>query len=331
MKAPERTRRRGLLLAGGAWLACATMASTAQTSTARRRIAVLLPGTHAAYESRLEVFRAELKRLGHVEGRDIQLEVRFAEGRNERLESLAAQLVSLGPAVILTSSSAGVIACKKATDSIPIVFATAGAPVEQGLVASLPRPGGNVTGVLVHSLEGKLVELAREALPQARRIAILVPDADPMTQAVVGNFLQACAQFKLEPVVVRVRRVEELATAFDEVARGKADALYSPGMVFTLSHGDYIIERSLQAKLPLLSHREEDTAAGGLLSYSTDRFENFRRAAALVDKILRGAKPRDLPVEQPERFRLVINRKTARAIGVTISPISLARADKIID
>jgi putative tryptophan/tyrosine transport system substrate-binding protein len=158
-----------------------------------------------------------------------------------------------------------------------------------------------------------------------------VHDTDPTAQSVIDDLLQACARFKFEPVVVRVRRAEELATALDEVTRGQADALYSPGQVFTLSQEDYIIERSLQARLPLLTTRKEATAAGALLSYSTDRFENFLRAAALVDKILRGAKPGDLPVEQPERFRLVVNQKTARAIGVTISPVTLARADKVIE
>jgi len=197
-------------------------------------------------------------------------------------------------------------------------------------VASLAHPGGNITGVMVHALTAKMVELAREVLPLARRLALLVYDPDPISGPTTADFRAAAAQLKFEPVVVRVRRIEELADAFDKVARG-ADALYLPGIVFTLSHSDYIIERSLRSGLPLLSTREAHTTAGGLLSYSTDRTENFRRAARLVDKILRGADPGELPVEQPERFKLVVNMKTARAISVDIPQSILVRADRVIE
>lgn len=319
-------RRRALLLFGGAALltGAATIRSFAQKS--RPLIAVLIPGTQSAYRSRLEAFRAELKNLGYIEGRDVQLEMRWGEDRTGQLEELAAELVALHPAVILTASSAGVAACRKATTTIPIVFATAASPVEQGFVASLARPGGNVTGVAIHPMERKMVELAREALPQARRLAILVHDADPVHKLFLADFLEACAKLKFEPVVGRVNRVEDLGLAFNEVVSQKPAALVLPNQVFMLSNERYLIERTLQAKLPLITGLAETTLAGGLMSYGTSRTENFRRAASMVHKILRGAKPGDLAVEQPERFDLVVNAKTMQAIGVELSPVTMQRA-----
>ena len=324
-------KRRAVLAAGGAWLTLAGVRSFAQTPKSPQRVAVLLPGTPSAFRSRFDAFRAGLTNLGHVEGRDLLIEARWAEGRTDRLAPLAAELAVLGPAVILTSTSAGVIACKKATSAIPIVFATAGSPVEQGFVASLARPGGNITGVLLHVMDAKMVELARQALPRAKRFAMLVHDADPVSVSTIDNFVAAAGRFEFAPVVVRVRRVEELAQAFDQVVRERADALYLPNMTFFFSNARYLAERALASRLPLLSGQEETTVTGGLLSYGTDRLENFRRAAVLVDKILRGAKPGDLPVEQPERFQMVVNLKTANAIGVKLSPSTMLRATKVIE
>ena len=280
----------------------------------------------------MDAFRAELMRLGHREGPDLSIEARWAEDRTERLATLAEELVALNPAVILTASSAGVAACKKATTVVPIVFATAGSPVEQGFVASLRKPGGNVTGVILHtSMVGKMVEIAREALPRAARFAILVHEPDPVHRLQLDEFVKAARQFTVEPIVVRVNQAEEVALAFNEAVRQKADALYLPAMAFTLSHYRYIAARSLEARLPLLSGYDEITAAGGLLSYGSGRDENFRRAAALVDKILRGANPGDLPVEQPERFELVVNLRTAKAMGIAVSQTTLLRASKVIE
>ncbi len=291
----------------------------------------LLPGTQFGYRSRFEAFRTVLRERGHVEGRDILIEARWADDRTERLPALAAELVALGPAVILTASSAGVAACRRATSTIPIVFATAGNPVEQGFVASLARPGANVTGVAIHILDPKMVEIAREALPRAQRLAMLVHEPDPMSKPAVAAFVQAARTFKFEPVIVWVRRIEELASSFDEIVSSRPDALYLPNLVFMFSHHRYLVERSLEAKLALLSGREETTEAGGLLSYSFSRNENFRRAASLVDRILRGAKPADLPVEQPDRFQIVVNLKTAKTIGVAVSQTMLLRANRVIE
>ncbi len=320
-----------MLAAGGAWLALAGMHSFAQAPRTPRRVAVLVPGTPSAYQSRFDAFRAGLKSLGHVEGRDLLIEARWAEDRTDRLAPLAAELVALGPVVILTASSAGVIACKKATSTIPIVFASAGTPVEQGFVASLARPGGNVTGVLIHVMDAKLVEVARQALPRAQRLAMLVHDADPISGSTIEIFVAAAKKFEFAPVVVRVRRVEDLSFAFDEVVREKADALYLPSLVFMRSNARYLVERALASKLPLLSGSEDTTVAGGLLSYGILGLENYRRAAVLVDKILRGAKPSELPVEQPERIQLVVNLRTAKAIGVKLSSATMLRATRVIE
>jgi putative ABC transport system substrate-binding protein len=326
-------KRRAILAAVGAWLAAAAAPSFPQSPVKLRRVAFLHPGTQRANQSTFEAFRTSMKGLGYAEGREISLETRWAEGRIDRLPSLAAELAALDPAVIVTGTSAAVAACKRATSTIPIVFTTASSPVEQGFVSSLSRPGGNITGVLLHTgdLTSKNAEFAREALPRAQRLAILVHDADPAHMLVLANFLPSAQRFKFEPVVLRVANTEELDRAFRELADRKADALYLPELNFMITNRDQLIARSMKARLPLLSNNDDITTAGGLMSYGTAREENYRRAAALVDKILRGAKPGDLPVEQPERFQLVVNRKTAKAIGVTLSPVTMLRADRIID
>jgi putative ABC transport system substrate-binding protein len=278
------------------------------------------------------VFRAELKERGHVESRSIAIHTFFAEGRPERLSALAAQAVALKPAVIVTGTSAGVAACRNATSSIPIVFATVFNPVEQGFVSSLRQPGGNVTGVIVYAdLAAKVVEITREIFPQMMRLAVLIPDSDPAHKIVLDNFVPSAQRFNFKPQIVRVSRAEDLDRAFRELAEQGAEALYVPELSFVTSYQNQIIERSIRLRLPLVSGLHEVTAAGGLVSYGTGREENFRRAAALVDKILRGAQPRDLPVEQPERFLLVVNGRTAKAIDAKFSPMTLVRIDRIVD
>ena len=320
----DALNRRRLLLAAGSCFLVGASGAFAQASL--RRVAVLLPGTQAGYRARYETFRAELKNLGYIEGRDVRIDVRWADERRERLETLAKELAALQPAVILTASSAGVLACRKATSVIPIVFAATGSPVEQEIAATVAGAGGNVTGVASYATERRMVELAREALPRARRVAILVHEPDPVHKLLLADFLEACARLKLEPVIGRVKRVEDLGLAFSEALAQKPDALVVPNLAFMRSNERYLVERALQARLPLISGRVETTLAGGLMSYGSARNENFRRAAAIVDKILRGAKPGELPVEQPDRFELVVNGKTLKAIGAELAPGTLARA-----
>lgn len=319
------------MLLAGAGLLPAAFAAFAQ-SQKPKRVALLFPGTQAGYQSRFDAFRSEMKRLGYVEGRDISLEVRWGDDRTERLPGLAGELVKLGPSVIVTGSSAGVASLKAATSSIPIVFATAGNPVEQGFVASLQRPGGNITGVVVHpALLSKLIEVAREAMPAARRLGILVHVTDPAHKIVLEGAESSARRFNFEPTVVRVQRAEDLDRAFAELREHRAELVLAPLLVFMVSNEKPLAVKALQAKLPLLANTLSMSESGGLLSYGTPPEENYRRAAALADKILRGAKPADLAVEQPERFVLAVNRKTAKAIGVELSPLTMLRADRIID
>ncbi|MGH8675583.1 MAG: ABC transporter substrate-binding protein, partial [Burkholderiales bacterium] len=204
--------------------------------------------------------------------------------------------------------------------------------VEQGFVASLRRPGGNITGVALHSqLDAKITEVIREALPSARRLAVLVHDMDRFHKMVLDSFEPAARSLKFELMVVRVSRAEDFERAFKELTDRKADALYVPNIALLTANRERIIEHALKARLPHFSVNPAIAAAGGLLSYGTLLEENYRRAAALVDKILRGAKPGELPIDQPERFQLVVNLKTAKAIGVTLSPVTMLRADKVIE
>lgn len=325
-------KRRALLVASGAWLAATAARSFAQTSKALRRVAFFHPGKEDGGRAFFGVFQSELKKLGYIEGRDITIEAHWAEGNIERLASLAAEIVVRNPAVIVTQSSAAVAALKKATSSIPIVFATAASPVEQGFIASLRRPGGNITGVALHlDLEAKMVEIIREAMPAARRLGVLFHEPDPFHKIMLESIEPAARRFKFELLVVRVTQVEDFERAFKELVGRKADALSAPSLNFLANNRKRIIEFARRARLPLFSTLHQLVEDGGLLAYGTRQEENFRRAAGLVDKILRGAKPGELAVEQPERFELVVNMKTAKAIGVILSPATMLRADRVIE
>jgi len=261
----------------------------------------------------------------------VLIETRWADNKAERLASLASEVVATNPAVIVTATSAGVGAFKKATSSIPIVFTTAFNPVEQGFVKSLPRPGGNITGVVVYSdLSKKLIEIAREALPNAQRFAMMVHVTDVAHKFALDSFEATAKSFRFEPILLRVASAADFDRAFGELARRRADVLLLPNLTFFASQREELTARALKARLPLLS-TYPFAEGGALLSYGTPFEENHRRAAAMVDKILRGAKPDELPVEQPTRFQLVVNLKTAKAIGVTLSSTILLRAEKVIE
>ena len=318
-------RRRALLLCAGALPLIAVGSAIAQEGKARR-IAYL--GNTRRYYA---VFRATLKELGYNEGPDIVIESRL-EARYDQFAAAAAELVALNPEVIVTAGSAQIAALKKATATLPIVFATAGDPVAQGFVASLHRPGGNITGVMTHSgLNAKIVEIAREALPTARRLGIVVAETDIYQKYVLEQFEPAARRLKFEPIVVRARGAGDLPRAFEELVRRKADAAIIPSMTLLNVNHQQVAALGKKMKLPLLSPHDGFAPVGGLLSYGPPREESYRRAAILTDKILRGATPAELPVEQPERFQLVINRATAKAIGAKLSEVTMFRADRIID
>jgi putative ABC transport system substrate-binding protein len=273
-----------------------------------------------------------MRDLGYTEGRDFTVEARWAEGNISRLAPLAAEVVASNPAVIVTAGSAAVATLKKATSTIPIVFGTAAHPVEQGFVASLGRPGGNIAGVALHlEIEAKLVQFVRETLPTARRLGVLVHDQDPVHRLQLESIEPAARRLKLEPIVVGIARIEDLDRAFKDLADRKADAVLAPNQSLFGTNSKRVADLALTARLPLFSPFLWTPFEGGLLSYGTSLDENYRRVAASVDRILRGAKPDDLPVEQPATFRLVVNLKTAKAVGVTLLAAILVRADRVIE
>jgi putative ABC transport system substrate-binding protein len=268
--------------------------------------------------------------LGYVEGRDFTIDTRWAGSRYDRIAALAAEVTASNPAVIVTASSAAVAALKNATSSVPIVFATAAHPVEQGIVSSMRRPGGNITGIALHvEIEAKLVELITESLPAAQRLGVLVFESAPIYKVYLNVIETTAKRFRLEPVIARVARFEDTEHALKDLANRKADALLLPNQ--TILADRRLAALALKARLPLFSGFDFLTDAGGLLSYGTQLTENYQRASALVDKILRGAKPADLPVEQPNRFRLVVSLKTANTLGITLPPAIMLRADRVIE
>jgi putative ABC transport system substrate-binding protein len=270
--------------------------------------------------------------FGYTEGRDFRIEARFAEGDVNRLASLASEVVADKPTVIVTASSSAIMALKKATSAIPIVFATAAHPVEQGFVESLRQPGGNITGVAVHlEVEAKVVEIVRAMLPAAHRLGVLVHDQDPVHKPYLASIEPAARRLNLEPIAVRARRAENFAPALKDLADRKADAVLVPNQALFGTNSKQVVDLALAARLPLFSSLLYMADFGGLASYGTALTENYRRATALVNEILRGAKPSDLPVEQPATFQLVINLKTAKTIGIALSPVILARADRVIE
>ena len=277
-------------------------------------------------------FVQRLREVGWIEARNIAIEYRWAEGRNERYAEIASEFVRLKVDVIVTWGTAPVVAVKRATAVIPIVFTTAGDPVATGLVASLARPGGNVTGLSNQTadLAGKRLELLREIIPDLRRLAILSNAGNPIGVLEMGEVQAAARTLGVEVLPLEIRRAEDIAPAF-ELLKGRAQALYVIAEPLIGSNRVRINTLALGARLPTLHGLREYVEAGGLMSYGPNSPDLFRRSADIVDKILRGAKPSDIPVEQPTRFDLVVNLTTAKALGLTVPPTLLARADEVIE
>jgi putative ABC transport system substrate-binding protein len=288
--------------------------------------------TSAAQSQWTAAFVQRLRELGWSEGRNVAIEYRWAEGRVERSAEIAAEIVRLKVDVIVTAGTTTVVAAKQATSVIPIVFAAAGDPVGTGLVGSLSRPGGNVTGLSNQStdLAGKQVELLRGVVPNLRRLAILANAGAPTAVLEIGQVQAAARTLGLEVVTFEIRRAEDIASAF-EALTGRADALYVVIDPLINTNRIRINTLALAARVPTIQGIREYVEAGGLMSYGPSFSDLYRRAADYVDRILRGAKPGDLPVEQPTKFELIINLKTAKALGLEISPALLARADEVIE
>jgi putative ABC transport system substrate-binding protein len=324
-------RRRDFIkvIAGSA--AAWPVAARAQQIKKLPTIGLLGSGTAAIQDKWNAAFVQRLLELGWIEGRTVAIELRWAEGRTERYAEIAAEFVRLKVNVIVTSASPSVIAAKQVTSVIPIVFAVAADPVENGLVASLAHPGGNATGLANQQTElgGKRLDVLREAIPSLRRLAII---ANIVTGPVDEmRAVQATARpLGLEVATFEIRRAEDIAPAF-EALKDRAEALYVCSDPLVNANRVQINTLALGARLPTMHGFREYVVAGGLLSYGPDILDLFRRAADFVDKILRGAKPADLPVQQPTKYQLVFNLKTANALGITIPPLMLTRADEVIE
>jgi len=324
--------RRELLVALGGAAAAWPLAARAQQSGRLRTIGFLGPNTHSAASEWVAAFVQRLRELGWTEGRTITIEYRWAEGREERFAEIAAELVRLKADVIVTSGTQAVMASKNATSVIPIVFATAGDPVGSGLVASLARPGGNVTGLatLANELAGKRLELLREVVPSLRRLAIMGNVGNPYITLELGEVRAAARMLGLEAITLEIRRAQDLASAFEALKSG-ADALYVCTDALVNTHRIRINIAALGERLPTMHGSRDFVEAGGLMSYGPNFPDMFRRTADYVDKILRGAKPGDLPVEQPTKFDLVVNLTTAKALRLEIPPTLLTRADEVLE
>ena len=327
------TRRR-IVLALGAGALAAPLASFAQQKPAKvARIGFLGTASASAYASRVEVLRAGLRDLGYVEGRNIAIEYRWAEGKYERLPGLAAELVQLKVDVIVAAATPAVQAARQATTTIPIVMVATVDPVGAGLVASLSRPGGNITGLsnISVDLSSKWVELLRVALPKLSRVAVLVNPGHPNHPAFLKNIQATAKTTGVNVSPLQASTASQIEAALGAMTRERAGALIVlPDSLF-LTQARRIAELAAKNRLPTMFGTGDSVEAGGLMSYGQNLAEHFRRAATYVDKILKGTKPGDLPVEQPTILELVINLKTAKAIGLTIPQDLLFRADKVIE
>jgi putative ABC transport system substrate-binding protein len=283
--------------------------------------------------SNSNVLRQGLRDLGYVEGKNILVELRSAEGKNERFPSLVAELVQLNVDVIVSTSSRAILAAKRATKTIPIVIVTNVDPVATGMVDSLAHPGGNVTGLtlLTRDLSGKKLELLKEVVSAISRVGILLDANAPTASSELKGYETAAPALKVQLQSLEVRGPNpDFPGAFATAAKGRVSALIAVRTSLINLNSKRIADLAIKNRLPAMFERSEYVETGGLVSYANNDAESFKRAAVFVDKILKGAKPADLPVEQPTKFELVINLKTAKQIGLTIPPNVLARADRVI-
>jgi putative tryptophan/tyrosine transport system substrate-binding protein len=325
------TRREFITLLGVA-AAAWPLAARAQQPGKLPTIGFLVSGTPSSHGQWVDAFVRRLHELGWIEGRTVAIEYRWAEGRTERAAEIATEFVGRKVDVIVTSATAPVVAAKQATSVIPIVFAAAGDPVASGLVASLARPGGNITGLSVQQTDvaAKRLELLREVVPGLSRLAIMANLGSPAAVLEMREVQATARTLGLEVITLEIQRGEDIASAF-KALKGRADALYVAIDPLVNTHRIRINTLALATRLPTMHGSREGVEAAGLMSYGPNLPDLFRRAAEFVDKILRGAKPADIPVEQPRKFDFVINLTTANALGLEVPPTLLARADEVIE
>ncbi|HYT55980.1 MAG TPA: ABC transporter substrate-binding protein [Verrucomicrobiae bacterium] len=304
----------------------------AQQPTKVPRIGFLGGGSASANAGRIEAFRQGLRELGYVEGKNIVIEHRWAEGKLDRLPALAAELVRLKVDIIVSAGPTVTRVAKEATVTIPIVMAFDNDPVGNGFVASLARPGGNITGLssLSSEISGKQLKLLKEIVPRLSRVAVIGNSTNPGNAQALKETELAAGAFKVQLQYVDVLDPKDIETAFGAASKGHADAVLVLTSAVTNSHRKQIVELAVKNRLPAIYYTAEWVEGGGLMNYGASFTDLYRHAATYVDKILRGAKPADLPVEQPTKFELIINLKAAKQISLTIPPNVLVRADKVI-
>ena len=324
-------RRRFLLTSlGGAVVEA--MGAEAQQAGKVPRVGFLI-GLSPGPSWEVDALRRGLRELGYIEGKNIAIDYRYASGQVERLPELAAELVRLNPDVIVAPYTASALAAKRATSMIPIVFAVVADAVGAGLIANLGRPGGNITGLTSTGAElgGKRLELLKQAIPKASRVAVLYNPADQSNVLVLKELQEAAPKLGLTLQRLAVREPGDFEDAFSATVRERTHAMFGVPGVLTEKHKDVLVGLAAKRRLPTMWGHRQFVDAGGLMSYAVSFYDQIRQTAVYVDKILKGAKPGDLPVEQPTKFELVINLKTAKALGLTISPALLARADQVIE
>jgi putative tryptophan/tyrosine transport system substrate-binding protein len=328
----KRRELIALLGAGGLLLAVKVRRARAQQAAKMPTIGFLVAGTPSSHGQWVAAFVQRLRELGWIEGRTIAIEYRWAEGRTERFAEIATEFVRRNVDVIVTSATAAIAAAKQATSVIPIVFAAAGDPVGTGRVSSLARPGGNITGLSIQQpdVAAKRLELLREVVHGLSRLAILGNVGGPAVVQEMGEVKAAAHTLGLDVVTLEIRRPEDIMPAF-ETLKSRAQALYVAGDPLALTNRARINTLVLIARLPAIYGQREYVEVGGLMSYGPNFPELFRRVGDYVDKILRGTKPADLPVEQPTKFDLIINLNTAKALGLEIPDRLLALADEVIE
>ncbi len=324
-------RREFITLLGGA-AASWPFAAHAQQPARLPTIGFLGSSTPSAMSQWVAAFVQRLRDLGWIEGRTVAIEYRWAEGRSERFAEIAAEFVRLKVDVIVTYATSPVLAAKQATSVIPIVFAAVTDPVGAGLVISLARPGGNVTGLSLQQTDvaGKRLELLREMVPGLHRLAIMANVGTPGAVLEMGEVQAAARTLGLEATTVEIRRAEDIAPGFDAL-KGRTEALYLCTDPLTVTNRARIHTLTMGARLPTIYNSREYVETGGLMSYGPKFPDQWRRTAEIVDKILRGAKPADIPVEQPTKFDLVINLTTAKVLGLAVPASVLAIADEVIE
>ena len=296
------------------------------------RIGFLAVTSPSTISTRIEAFRQGLRDFGYVERKNIVIEYRYAEAKLDRLPALATELMHLKVAIIVTASSTPTRATKEVTTTIPIVMANDTDPVDNGFVASLARPGGNITGLasLAPELNGKRVELLKEIIPKLSRLAVMGTSTNPGNERGLKETELAAGAFGVKLQYLDVLSPQDVETAFQAASKRRADAVLLLGSPFFLSHRTQVADLAVKNGIPAISNLTEFVEAGGLITHGVSQNDLFRRAAIYVDKILKGAKPADLPVEQPTKFELVINLKAAKQMGLTIPANVLARADRVI-